>query len=445
MGACKNCSHAVQVPTIQSGIQESLTSTAPVTKFPVMIDRDIRESNGRKYLIGFSILILLALLTSQSFPKPSAWLGQILLILCVTTFIPVIKQHVRRLLHIDEDNGWRTKLKLGVFAFIGIILFSASLIGSSRIAEATRVAEEKSAEEAARKVELERLTKKANERVVSVVKTAELYWQYKNIAKVEETLDSASNIPNATNFQPIQELRTRIADAQVKSLVLEATGLIKAGKVDKGREIVLTALSIPHASSVSYVKKLDDHILNATDPKHNRDLLMKLSDKEFQALQKNGIMPQQFISGYQELDTRIAILTKAHVEDIVAERKKREQERIEQQRLAAIAAKKAMEERKAREAAEAIVKLKNARAKKIKEGFSSWDGSHRGLTEWIKESMNDPSSYDHAKTVYWDRTDHLIVQTTFRGKNGFGALVLSRIKAKVDLNGNVIEVLEQEP
>ena len=59
--------------------------------------------------------------------------------------------------------------------------------------------------------------------------------------------------------------------------------------------------------------------------------------------------------------------------------------------------------------------------------------------------MNDPDSYDHFETVYWDKGDHLIVRTTFRGKNAFGGVVKNWVKAKVDLNGNVIEVIEQGP
>jgi hypothetical protein len=85
------------------------------------------------------------------------------------------------------------------------------------------------------------------------------------------------------------------------------------------------------------------------------------------------------------------------------------------------------------------------RKEQIEKHFSAWDGSHRGLTEAIKRSMNDPSSYDHEKTVYWDKGDHLVVQTTFRGKNAFGGVVINSVMAKVDLNGNVIEIISEGP
>jgi len=83
------------------------------------------------------------------------------------------------------------------------------------------------------------------------------------------------------------------------------------------------------------------------------------------------------------------------------------------------------------------------RKKKIESQFSAWDGSHRNLERVIKESMNDPDSYEHVKTVYWDRGDHLIVKTTFRGKNAFGGVVKNSVTAKVSLDGQVLQILSQ--
>jgi hypothetical protein len=85
------------------------------------------------------------------------------------------------------------------------------------------------------------------------------------------------------------------------------------------------------------------------------------------------------------------------------------------------------------------------RKERIERQFSVWDGSHRGLTKTIKDAMNDPRSYEHVETVSWDQGDYLVVRTTFRGKNAFGGVVKNWIKAKVDLDGNVIAILEQGP
>jgi hypothetical protein len=84
-----------------------------------------------------------------------------------------------------------------------------------------------------------------------------------------------------------------------------------------------------------------------------------------------------------------------------------------------------------------------AREKQIEEQFSVWDGSHRNLERVIKKAMNDPDSYEHDKTVYWDRGDHLVVKTTYRGKNGFGGVVRNFVKAKVSLEGQILQVIDQ--
>ena len=86
-----------------------------------------------------------------------------------------------------------------------------------------------------------------------------------------------------------------------------------------------------------------------------------------------------------------------------------------------------------------------ARKAQLRPQFSGWDGSHRGLEGYVKDHMNDPDSYKHVETEYWDRKDHLIVKTTFRGKNAFGGTVTNTIMAKVDMNGNVIEIIKAGP
>ena len=99
----------------------------------------------------------------------------------------------------------------------------------------------------------------------------------------------------------------------------------------------------------------------------------------------------------------------------------------------------------AKRKAEENARLAAARKERIEAGFSAWDGSHIQLTRVIKKSMNDPKSYKHDETVWWDQGDHLIVRTSFRGKNAFGGVVLNWVKAKCDLDGNVVEVIEQGP
>jgi hypothetical protein len=86
---------------------------------------------------------------------------------------------------------------------------------------------------------------------------------------------------------------------------------------------------------------------------------------------------------------------------------------------------------------------KTERQIEVEKQFSSWDGSHPKLTEMIKNAMNDPDSYDHVETIYWDMGDYLIVRTTYRVKNAFGGVVKNFVKAKVDMNGNVLEIVDE--
>ncbi len=85
-----------------------------------------------------------------------------------------------------------------------------------------------------------------------------------------------------------------------------------------------------------------------------------------------------------------------------------------------------------------------ARREMIESKFSGWDGSHINLTQAIKDSMNDPKSYEHVKTTYIDKGDYLIVKTVFRGKNAFGGVVVNSVSAKVGLDGRILQILSQE-
>jgi hypothetical protein len=63
---------------------------------------------------------------------------------------------------------------------------------------------------------------------------------------------------------------------------------------------------------------------------------------------------------------------------------------------------------------------------------SAWDGSIRCVESYLKERLNDPDSYQHVSTTqaiasgpYW------VVGSTYRAKNGFGALTLHHAQFKI--------------
>jgi hypothetical protein len=63
---------------------------------------------------------------------------------------------------------------------------------------------------------------------------------------------------------------------------------------------------------------------------------------------------------------------------------------------------------------------------------SAWDGSIRCVESYLKQSLNDPDSYQHVSTTvpvavgpYW------VVDSVFRAKNGFGALTVHQARFKI--------------
>lgn len=98
--------------------------------------------------------------------------------------------------------------------------------------------------------------------------------------------------------------------------------------------------------------------------------------------------------------------------------------------------------KKEEEEARAKKEQEEARTANIEKQFSDWNGQHVKLTKLIKESMNDPKSYEHVKTVYFDMEDHLIINTTFRGSNAFGGTVTNTAKGKASIDGENVELLE---
>lgn len=83
-------------------------------------------------------------------------------------------------------------------------------------------------------------------------------------------------------------------------------------------------------------------------------------------------------------------------------------------------------------------KKPKTREEQIKECFSAWDGSHRKLERWVKNNMNDPSSYEHIETRYVDNTTSIGIIMKFRGKNAFGGKVVTTVIAQCDNNCEII-------
>ncbi len=92
--------------------------------------------------------------------------------------------------------------------------------------------------------------------------------------------------------------------------------------------------------------------------------------------------------------------------------------------------------------AEALATERAEHQKKIEAQFSGWDGSHRNLEQMIKDSMNDPDSYEHVETRYIDKGTYIRVFCTFRGKNAFGGIVKNTKAADFDLDGSYMREVQ---
>ena len=83
------------------------------------------------------------------------------------------------------------------------------------------------------------------------------------------------------------------------------------------------------------------------------------------------------------------------------------------------------------------------REERIKSQFNSWNGAHYNLEKYIKANMNDADSYEHVETRYIVQEGNILyVETKFRGNNAFGAKVIQVVKARVDFDGNILEIIE---
>jgi len=105
----------------------------------------------------------------------------------------------------------------------------------------------------------------------------------------------------------------------------------------------------------------------------------------------------------------------------------------------------------------AVVELKRLKAEeegreaanKKRKGFhclSAWDGSHRGVENYIKDRLKDPGSFEHIETritpVSPEGTHSLTMK--YRAKNGFGGYTVGAAVAVVSNEGCRATILSAE-
>jgi len=88
---------------------------------------------------------------------------------------------------------------------------------------------------------------------------------------------------------------------------------------------------------------------------------------------------------------------------------------------------------------EASERAKEVAERAKKQAFNPWDGSHKQLVESVKNQMNDPDSFKHAKTLTYVLGKKTVVQMEFRGKNAFGGVITETALATVDSDWHIVE------
>ncbi|MHA8077843.1 hypothetical protein [Aquirufa antheringensis] len=78
---------------------------------------------------------------------------------------------------------------------------------------------------------------------------------------------------------------------------------------------------------------------------------------------------------------------------------------------------------------------------KVNELQNGYDGSFPSVVKFVKNSMNDPDSFEHveSRTGYYEK-ESFIVSMKYRGKNPFGGVITKYIDVKLDYSGNVISI-----
>jgi ribosomal protein L37E len=397
----------------------------------------------RIFSIGFVSTCLIVIL-GVFYPVLPLLAGLVVILFCVGIFIPypAYKNISIRFLKVDLKKKWATGGRVAKYAILGIsLIFLSCLFFTAKEARA-----QKKALEIVQKAKKQKLIKEANIIVFKLTNEAQKAWKDGDFKRAISKLKIAKKTKYANNFRIINELYVKMANDKVNRLMTTAILCINSGDLNKAFKEVNKALSVPYAKELHKAKKLKRNLDIAINQSKIKAILLKMSLNDFNQLKETKKLPQVLVSGYSELDKHVTVIIDKMIKNVLKERikiAKEKKERVERRRKARIARRIATTKAKeARRIATAKAQSKKEREQKIKNNFSAWDGSHIGLTKYIKNAMHDPDSYEHVETKYWDKGNHLIILTTFRGKNGFGGVVKNSMMAKVDLNGNVLKIMK---
>lgn len=166
-----------------------------------------------------------------------------------------------------------------------------------------------------------------------------------------------------------------------------------------------------------------------------KECLVELRKEDFQKLIE-GTLDMHFF--------KVNILNSNHIQKMASYATRVDEIRIEvdeyrkeKEKIEEITRQRKELERKANKS-----KKDQAERRKLVESQFGWDGSHFQLVQLVKKTMHDPSSFEHVETGFRDDITSIFIEMKYRGKNGFGALRTETQKARIDMEGNVLEVFK---
>lgn len=428
-GDCPKCGAVIQVPRPGKAKLELVGHKKRLTKKT--------KSHRRWVMLVFVSMFIIAFIA----PAYTLGFGIFVVLLCTMAFIPRVQWVSHSMLRLNFKYKWRSGLRLFIYISIGLCL---SLVGNMRLVHEREKATELKEKAAADEEEMY-LEQQANKIVDGLINDAKIAWDNGDESRAIQKIDDAMRVVGARDFRAARTLRKEIANSQVQDLILEAKDALFVGEIEKAIQHLDASGEIKFASSRREAILILSQIEHSSDPEYIFEVLVGLSDDVFQQVLDNDLLPSELNTGYPVLDQQARAIIKEKMSDIVESRIEQVHKRLANKILREEAEKQAREAMLEKVRLEKEARRVEARKESLQAGFSSWNGSHIELSKLIKESMNDPGSYKHVKTEYWDNGDHLIVKTSFRGKNAFGGVVLNWVKAKATIDGRIVYIIEQGP
>lgn len=208
-------------------------------------------------------------------------------------------------------------------------------------------------------------------------------------------------------------------------IVENASKKIDEGKINEALKLINDVKS-KYRKKENKATELEKEIEKSKDVNFAKEILAKMTNEELTQLE-NEKLSKSYLT-QKTLNKTFISLVKTYLPErakIIKEIQEKEEKEKE------IAEAKAEEE------------FNKNRKENIDKLFSPYNGKNTALERYIKYNMNDPDSYKHIVTTHSDKGDHILVITKFRAKNIYGGTVINIVSAKLDLKGNVIEILSE--